>query len=752
MVNTQAALVVNAGAAGADTGANEAFGNNSDVLPQQQTEQVVQIGSEATGPGLATTIAGLAIIGSNTLEGSNTSDGSASITTGDATATGNHSDTAVSQTEDGSIDGIGFAVNTQAALVLNVGAAGAITGGNEATGNDSFSVAGLSQNANLGTQNGGDAVVAAPQVLASNSGTIGNASDGSARIVTGDAAAVGNVSSTHLDQVTGAAISGAGFVLDTQVATVANVGLAGANTGFNFATGNGSSNDAASVSQRASIGSGNTGDVDVVAALPLAATNSGSATNGSDGSAEIATGDAWANGNRSATHLSQDPESSVTGLGGLIGTQVAGVANVGVGVANSGVNVAIGNDSGNQDLGSPNDVGVDQEASVGADNQNGVDDLTIAALGPLAASNTATAANSSDGHAKVKTGNAVASGNASTTTLRQGLVSSVDDAGLVIGTQVGGVANIGIGVANTGANRAVGNESSNAISPAPDFTDGVVQSATISSGPANPDPSDITALGPIVASNSADASNSSDGEACVCTGDATASGNESTTDLVQDLDLSTGGGVVLLTQAGGVLNLGVGIANSGLNEAIGNSSMNFANAGQSSNIDDAIDGLPLVGPQIASNGVTGSNSSDGTALVASGNATGIGNQSDTTFGQEADVDSALAISTIAGGTTNAGLGLANAGLNRGVGNDSVNRAELEQIADGSGIVSNQGEASNVSDGTAIIGDPSKCDDVPETEKTPGLPRTGGPLEVEAAVALMLLLAGFGLRRTARHLA
>jgi hypothetical protein len=36
-----------------------------------------------------------------------------------------------------------------------------------------------------------------------------------------------------------------------------------------------------------------------------------------------------------------------------------------------------------------------------------------------------------------------------------------------------------------------------------------------------------------------------------------------------------------------------------------------------------------------------------------------------------------------------------------------------------------------------------------TPTTPGvgsLPRTGGPLEVEAALGLMLLLAGFGLRR------
>ena len=88
-------------------------------------------------------------------------------------------------------------------------------------------------------------------------------------------------------------------------------------------------------------------------------------------------------------------------------------------------------------------------------------------------------------------------------------------------------------------------------------------------------------------------------------------------------------------------------------------------------------------------------------------------------------------------------------------------ATLVQAADGSGLVSNDGTASNDSDGTATIGNPD-CDTPTETPGTPGtpgmpggshgLPRTGGPIEVEAAIALMLLLVGFGLRRKGQSLA
>jgi hypothetical protein len=76
---------------------------------------------------------------------------------------------------------------------------------------------------------------------------------------------------------------------------------------------------------------------------------------------------------------------------------------------------------------------------------------------------------------------------------------------------------------------------------------------------------------------------------------------------------------------------------------------------------------------------------------------------------------------------------------------------LVQTAEGRGLVSNHGSARNESDGTALIGNPD-CAPTPgeEVPGAPGLPRTGGQLEVEAAIALMLLLAGFGLQQPTRR--
>ena len=65
-----------------------------------------------------------------------------------------------------------------------------------------------------------------------------------------------------------------------------------------------------------------------------------------------------------------------------------------------------------------------------------------------------------------------------------------------------------------------------------------------------------------------------------------------------------------------------------------------------------------------------------------------------------------------------------------------------------------GTADNSSDGTALIGNPD-CDVPGESSNPPGtttLPKTGADLEAEAVVGMLLLLAGFGLRRKGRQLA
>jgi hypothetical protein len=771
VVNTQAAAVLNAGTARATTGGNRATGNRSDnETPNPSTDastQLAGIGSFNSNLESPITVNTPLATVANSGTAENASDGTATIETGSARATGTRSATRVGQSESGTVSGIGAIINTQAAGVVNAGAADANTGGNRATGNRSINYAEFDQDAEVGDGNVGvqNVVInAVPTITASNSATASNASDGTADIDTGSADALGNASTTDVSQDPGNTVSGLGLVVSTQVAGVANLGAGTANTGLNRATGNASRNlsepnDAgAELDQTALIEDGNRGgDVIITAFGPMTAANQGLVGNASDGTARIRTGGAQAQGNVSTTSITQAQEGSISDLGVVIDTQVAGVANVGVAAANSGGNRAIGNISANL----ADESGADGEfASIATFETGGP--LTLTSFGPMTANNAGTLTNSSDGTAQIGTGSATASGNVSSTDISQHQVSAATD-GIDVGTQVAGVANVGLGVANSGANRAIGN-ASGFIDPATlTFGGGTPNTATsqhtaalLTSTPAPTDP--VIVLGPATAANEAETSNSSDGEACVCTGDAVASGNISSTTLTQELDTSVGAGAVVLTEAAGVLNAGVGVANSGLNRALGNVSQNLADSGQNATANSGLAAGGVVGPQTVHNGGGATNASDGTGKVGTGKATATGNKSTTTFVQAAAVDSDLAVATIAGGTTNTGLGLANSGRNLGVGNASVNVARLDQAADGAGLVSNQGTASNESDGQGLVGNPDclvpGVPGAPKGPTTPGvssLPKTGAPLEVEAAVGLMLLLAGFGLRRRSASL-
>jgi hypothetical protein len=163
-------------------------------------------------------------------------------------------------------------------------------------------------------------------------------------------------------------------------------------------------------------------------------------------------------------------------------------------------------------------------------------------------------------------------------------------------------------------------------------------------------------------------------------------------------------------------------------------------------------------PNIVTNTGGGGNTSGGTAGIRAGRATATGNRSHNGVGQGADISAGGdPVTTQSADTSNAGVAAARSGANRATGNDSFNRATLTQGASGRGIVANAGEARNASDGSALIGNPSWPGDtaeqsapvsgVPGQEQGQGhLPVTGGELEVQAAVALMLLLAGFALQR------
>ncbi len=752
VLNTQVGVVANVGVGVATTGDNTATGNRSDN--DADVEQDVHILSDNNAD--ASLGAGI-VVGSNNGTASNASDGTAKVQTGRASAAGNRSETDLIQEADGRIDGLGVVLNTQVGVVGNLGLAVANTGDNDADGNESNNEADLDQSAEIASDNDIDGqdldVTVIGTATAANSGSAENSSDGTADIRSGNAMAVGNASATELKQT--AAGHAPGLVLNTQVAAIANAGVGIAQTGDNTANGNDSDNagnEGAELDQDAEILEGNEGDHDLSLFVvgPVTAANNGTASNTSDGTGRIRTGDAQAQGNVSSTFMWQDTDSNVGGLGGVISTQVAGVANLGLAVANTGDNFAEGNDS-------ENDAELVQRAEIGTDNDldDVGDDLAINVIGPLTASNSADASSTSDGTASIGTGSALATGNASATNVSQSATGEVRSLGMTVGTQAGGVANVGAGIANTGQNEATGNESENDIDEVGGGADGAIQDADILD---NADEGDAlepsyTFLGPVTASNSATAANTSDGDACVCTGNAVASGNVSSTTLIQDMDLSTTSGFVILTEAGGVGNAGIGLANTGQNGAIGNSSENDAEVDQFTNIDDALL-TPVDGPQTSANTLNIANTSKGSGHVGSGNASGTGNQSTTDFVQAAAIDSSFAASNLVGGTANAGLGLANTGLNDAIGNDSTNAVILDQSADGSGLVANQGDATNDSDGTAIIGDPQCCDDedVPPGEEKPGLPRTGAELQVEALMGLAFLLAGYGLRRRSRQLA
>ena len=642
VLNTQIAAVGNVGVGAANTGGNLARGNQS-----LNVGVVGQTADAATTLPAAVLILTGPVVASNVLAASATSDGSATTWTGDAHAIGNRSDTDLNQGVEGMVDGAGAVLTTQLGVVANAGQATANTGNNTAFGNSSGTQGFSDQGAQAINFDLGPITLVAPAIIGSNSATMDLGSDGSAAIRTGAATAYGNQSSTDLEQVADGRVDGFGLVVETQVAPVINAGVAQANTGGNTAFGNISTNGNINIPlgliQNAAVASINPVPVTLLAAGPITASNNGALSSASDGTADIRTGDATARGNLSSTEVDQHDPALVDGFGAVLHTQVAPVLNVGSAAANTGGNTARGNESTNA-------VTTDQLAQVAT---GLAQPLTLVALGPITASNSAELGNTSDGTAKVGTGNATATGNTSSTRLSQELDGSVTVLGLVVDTQAAVVVNAGDAAGSTGNNTAIGNTSQNSISPSVVVTDQTA--VTVAVGSVVPS----LVLGPVTAANDLSTTNASDGEACVCTGDAIASGNIADTELSQDLDANVGTGAVVLTQAGGILNLGQAVANTGQNQATGNNSTNTVTVTQTSTV-------PVLQPidiaQTAHNGANAANTSRGTAGIGTGKAHAIGNLSTTSFAQEATADGP-AFATQLGGTGNVGVGIANTGIN-----------------------------------------------------------------------------------------
>jgi hypothetical protein len=316
--------------------------------------------------------------------------------------------------------------------------------------------------------------------------------------------------------------------------------------------------------------------------------------------------------------------------------QDSDVTNTGIGVANSGGNVAVGNAS-------QNTAGTGQVA-----------------LGGGLASNVANTSNESDGSAAIVTGDATGTGNSSSTEVEQKAATD-DGPGLDVVVQDNDVTNAGIGVANSGGNIGIGNVSqNNAITG--QFAAG------------------------FLASNIADTSNSSDGTAGIVTGDASGVGNQSATKVKQDADTGDGPGLDVIVQSSDVDNLGIGLANTGGNIGIGNASQNSA-----ATLQGAFGFL-------ASNIASTKNSSNGGVFMKTGNASAAGNVSETDIEQAAHTDGVgpnIVWQPVT--VTNAGIGAANSGSNVGVGNVAVNAAWVVQVAFGP-FASNIADTENWSDG------------------------------------------------------
>ncbi|MGH9264823.1 MAG: hypothetical protein ACRD1D_09030 [Acidimicrobiales bacterium] len=296
-------------------------------------------------------------------------------------------------------------------------------------------------------------------------------------------------------------------------------------------------------------------------------------------------------------------------IGGPIlgSSQSAGVTNSGSASANTGGNTAVGNASSNT---------ASSTAPAG-----GLINVPVSLGAPT---------NQSEGTANITTGPATAAGNTSDTGVGQSNASGNQVSSFLAGQHQGaGVTNAGSASANTGGNTAVGNGSTNTATVNQNVGGGLLGVAVNLGGPTN----------------------NSTGTATINTGSADAVGNSSSTDVGQS---SNRGGVAGVRALGGIGGAGIGaapcpsgrfvsfqsadvdnrgeaVANTGNNTAIGNASTNNASATLDGTGQTVSGGLLGVGITIGGP----VNNSSGTAVINTGPATAVGNDSSTTVGQVA---------------------------------------------------------------------------------------------------------------------
>ena len=621
VISNQRATINNVGRAAAISGDNLVTGNNSANLAVncQLINANSCFGGRARPTGGGAGRAGTQNVIANFGAATNNSGGWASADTGDSTASGNTSNDSVSQTTSASFGGSGFVIAEPVAVVINRGDARAVSGGNTATGNASRNLTvncqvissapcvGVGRGANAG----GGGRRAPRTTVPANFGQAVNGSNGSASITTGNSTAYGNKSATSVSQGVNANIAGSGFVIFSPRAGVLNRGVGFAGSGGNAAIGNGSRNLAFNCQElftASCVGRGRGGRGPAARSTNVLS-NFGEATNSSNGSAEIVTGNSWASGSESSTSVAQANNVKIDGMGFVIYDPLATVRNRGNARAVSGGNLAVGNGSANlafncQIISSGPCVLRGGRGGAGANGSQG---------NRVINANFGNATNNSNGNASIDTGSSHATGNTATTSIAQTLDLAMPGMGQVFFEPTATLVNRGVAAAISGNNLATGNASRNLgincqLIGANFCTLGTRGTARINN----------------LSTNNGTATNNSDGSASVKTGCSCAVGNRTATAIKQGGNVTLGEfGSLFFDPDATLVNSGDATATSGGNVTTGNDSANLALNRQR---------LGRRGG-IANNSGASGNTSNGTAYTETGNATAIGNMAATAICQ-----------------------------------------------------------------------------------------------------------------------
>lgn len=294
---------------------------------------------------------------------------------------------------------------------------------------------------------------------------------GAAGVTSGNANAQGTNSTGGIAQITNIAATGNGQVDVLQVALIINIGVGISNSGAN------------------------------------AAGAAGGETLGAAGMAAIGTGNANVTGLLGNTQIVQ----GVTVIGGSASDQSVTVVNIGIGVGNSGSNLAAGSV-----------VGGGQEVAAGGAPGNG--------------------------SASVGTGNTNAVGDNSGSLIMQIVTVTAADDGSITVTQRAVIINFGLALANSGGNHAL-----SGLYGVPDEQWTMIEGLIAA----------LFGLDPVALFGSG-------GLAAIGTGNANAIGNQSQSGIAQAVTGSvTGSGAATADQSAWIGNFGAALANTGLNGAAG---------------------------------------------------------------------------------------------------------------------------------------------------------------------------------------